>query len=88
MWLHRPFNPADGPGAAELFYPELREMLRAGARSSSTADELGDGVTGSWPATCLGGLVARGPRAISIMEQITHRHSAPSARELVRSAWS
>ena len=86
QWLHRPFNPADGARESlQLFYPELRDMLAGGGKVVLHRNELADGVTGlvagylAWV-----GLVPDGPRAISIVEQITHRQLGPVARELVR----
>jgi hypothetical protein len=85
-WLHRPFNPADGARETlQQFFPELRQMLAGGGKVVLHRNELGDAVTGmtagylAWT-----GLVPNGPRAISIVEQITHRQLGPVARELVR----
>jgi hypothetical protein len=85
-WLHRPFNPADGARETlHQFFPELRQILAGGGKVVLHRNELGDAVTGltagylAWT-----GLVPNGPRAISIVEQISHRQLGPVARELVR----
>jgi len=83
--LHRPFSP--GESAREVlasFYPELAAMLADGGRIVVHRNELGDPVVGlmagylAWTR-----LVPNGPRAISIIEQITHRQLGPVGRNLV-----
>jgi hypothetical protein len=85
VWLHRPFAPADNPRAMlESFYPELREMLRTGGKVIVHQAELGDPVSGLMAGYLLWtGMVPQGPRAISIMEQITQRGMGPVGRQLV-----
>ncbi|MEZ5231311.1 MAG: hypothetical protein R2755_23420 [Acidimicrobiales bacterium] len=84
-WLHRPFNPLDNPRhTVGAFYPELRELLRNGEKLIMHGSELGDGITGLMAGYLLWtGMVPEGPRAISIMEQLTQRQLGPIARQLV-----
>ncbi|MPY93074.1 MAG: hypothetical protein GEV08_08415 [Acidimicrobiia bacterium] len=83
--LHRPFSP--GESSREVLaalYPELAHMLADGGRVVVHRNELGDPVVGlmagylAWSR-----LVPNGPRAISIIEQITHRQLGPVGRNLV-----
>jgi hypothetical protein len=85
VWLHRPFAPGDNPRAMlESFYPELREMLRTGGKVVVHRAELGDPVIGLMAGYLLWtGMVPQGPRAISIMEQITQRGMGPVGRQMV-----
>ncbi len=87
-WVHRPFTPNDNPRAAmSAFYPELRESLRSGEKLVLHGSELGDSITGLMAGYLLwSGMVPEGPRAISIMEQLTQRQLGPSARQLVNQA--
>lgn len=84
-WLHRPFNPLDNARhTVGAFYPELRELLRSGEKLVMHGSELGDGITGLMAGYLLWtGMVPEGPRAISIMEQLTQRQLGPIARQLV-----
>jgi hypothetical protein len=84
-WLHRPFSPADSPRETlHQLYPELRQLLASNGKLVIHRNELGDAVAGLvagylvWSA-----LVPTGPRAISIIEQISHRQLGPVGRELV-----
>lgn len=84
-YLHRPFTPGEhGRAALEAFYPEMRELLRAGGKLVLHRSELGDPVVGLvagylvWSA-----MVPEGPRAISILEQITQRQLGAPGRQLV-----
>jgi hypothetical protein len=85
VWLHRPFAPGDNPrGMLESFYPELKEMLRAGGKVVVHRAELGDPVIGLMAGYLLWtGMVPQGPRAISIMEQITQKGMGPVGRQMV-----
>lgn len=84
-WYHRPFNPNDNPRAAlSAFYPELREWLRGGEKLVLHGSELSDSLTGLMAGYLLWtGMVPEGPRAVSIMEQLTQRQLGPAARQLV-----
>ncbi len=84
-WLHRPFNPFDTPRpVVGALYPELRELLRSGERLVLHSSELGDSLTGLMAGYLLWtGMVPEGPRAISMMEQLTARQLGPTARQLV-----
>ena len=84
-WLHRPFNPLDSPRASVAsFYPELRDLLRGGEKLVLHGSELGDGLTGLMAGYLLWtNMVPEGPRAISMMEQLTQRQLGPLARQLV-----
>ncbi len=85
VWLHRPFNPLDSPRASVAsFYPELRDLLRGGEKLVLHGSELGDGLTGLMAGYLLWtNMVPEGPRAISMMEQLTQRQLGPLARQLV-----
>ena len=84
-WLHRPFTPLDSPRASVAsFYPELRDLLRGGEKLVLHGSELGDGLTGLMAGYLLWtNMVPEGPRAISMMEQLTQRQLGPLARQLV-----
>lgn len=84
-WLHRPFNPLDMPRpVVAALYPELRALLRSGEKLLLHGSELGDGLTGLMAGYLLWtGMVPEGPRAISMMEQLTARQLGPTARQLV-----
>jgi len=84
-WLHRPLSLVDGTReTVAAFFPELREMLARGERLLLHRAELGDPVIGLLAGYLVwSGMVPEGPRAISIMEQITSRQLGPPGRELV-----
>jgi len=84
-WRHRPLAPGDDAAAFLMaFYPELRDLLAAGARVLVHQEELGDRVCGVMAGYLLwSGLLDSGPHAISVIEQITHRQLGPVGRELV-----
>jgi hypothetical protein len=87
-WLHWPFNALDNPRAAvATLYPELRDLLRQGEKLVLHSSELGDSMTGLMAGYLLWtGMVPEGPRAISIVEQLTQRQLGPLARQLVATA--
>lgn len=87
-WLHWPFNALDNPrGAVATLYPELRDLLRQGEKLVLHSSELGDSMTGLMAGYLLWtGMVPEGPRAISIVEQLTQRQLGPLARQLVATA--
>ena len=84
-WLHRPLSLVDGTRETVAeFFPELRGMLAAGERLLVHRAELGDAVVGLLAGYLVwSGMVPEGPRAISIMEQITGRQLGPPGRQLV-----
>jgi hypothetical protein len=84
-WLHRPFNPTESPRDALVqLYPELRQLLAQGGKLVLHRNELGDGVCGLVAGYLLWtSLLPTGPRAISLVEQITRRQLGPVGRELV-----
>ena len=84
MWLHRPF-PTDEPAPylAKL-YPELKDLTAAGGKLLVHQEELGDRICGLMAGYLLyADLVDTGPKAISVIEQITQRQLGPVGRELV-----
>jgi hypothetical protein len=87
-WRHRPFGPGDdAPTFLGALYPELKELLSGGARVLVHQDELGDRICGVVAGYLLwDGLIDSGPRAITVVEQITHRQLGPLGRELVADA--
>src|SRR5688500_2595109 len=84
-WAHRPFTPGDG--AREMLaqlYPELREALAQGGKLILHRNQLDDAVAGLVAGYLLWTrLVPTGPRAISLVEQITHRQLGPVGRRMV-----
>ena len=83
--LHRPFSAGESSRETmAALYPELARLLAEGGRVVVHRNELGDHVVGlmagylAWSQ-----LVPNGPRAISIIEQITHRQLGPVGRSLV-----
>lgn len=89
-WLHRPFSPVDDPAPflAQL-YPELKRLIAEGGRILVHQEELGDRVCGIMAGYLLyDHLVDSGPKAISVIEQITQRQLGPVGRELVSVALS
>ena len=84
-WLHRPFAPREEPQPfmAELF-GELRQRMRDGERLLIHQEEFGDRLAGLLGGYLIwSGLVASGPRAISIIERIRQRQLGPTGRELI-----
>lgn len=84
-WLHRPFGSEDDPTTiAAALYPEIRQQLASGSKLLLHQEELGDRVCGLVAGYLLwDGLIDSGPRAISVVEQITQRQLGPTGRELV-----
>ncbi len=84
-WVHRPFSPGEGSRECiAALYPQLRDLLASGGRIVVHRNELGDPVVGLMAGyLAWSGMVPDGPRAISIIEQITHRQLGPVGRNLV-----
>lgn len=84
-WRHRPFSVHDDARAIlAALYPELRQMLASGEKVLVHQDELGDRISGVMAGYLLwSGMVASGPQATSIVEQIVHRQMGPVGRQLV-----
>lgn len=87
-WRHRPFGPGDDAQAfLGALYPELKDLLSGGAKVLVHQEELGDRICGVVAGYLLwDGLIDSGPRAITVVEQITHRQLGPLGRELVADA--
>jgi hypothetical protein len=84
-WSHFPFAPTDDARAvlADLFQ-QLRGWLGAGERVLVHQEELGDRLMGAVGGYLLvAGLLDTGPKAITIIEQLTGRQMGPVGRELV-----
>ena len=65
-------------------YPELKELTGAGGKLLVHQEELGDRLCGLMAGYLLyDDLVDTGPKAISVIEQITQRQLGPVGRELV-----
>jgi len=84
-WAHFPVAPTDDSRQvlADL-YRQLREWLGAGERLLLHQEELGDrlmGVVGGY--LLFAGLLDSGPKAITVVEQLTSRQMGPVGRELV-----
>jgi hypothetical protein len=84
-WAHIPFGPQDDPYAVlPDMYRQLRDWLAAGEKLLLHQEELGDRLMGvvagylRWS-----GMIADGPQAITVVEQILHRQMGPVGRELV-----
>jgi hypothetical protein len=84
-WAHFPFGPQDEPrDALPSLYRQMREWLAADERLLVHMEELGDRVCGVVAGYLLwAGLLASGPQAITVVEQLTHRQLGPAGRELV-----
>jgi len=84
-WRHRPFS-RDDEAAVYLgaLFPELKALLGGGTQVLLHGEELGDRICGAVAGYLLwDGLIDTGPRAISVVEQITQRQLGPVGRELV-----
>jgi hypothetical protein len=84
-WIHRPFSSTDDPSVVlSKLYPELKDLVGAGGKLLVHQEELGDRLCGLMAGYLLyDGLVDAGPKAISVIEQITQRQLGPYGRELV-----
>lgn len=82
---HVPFNgPAAGPLGLTRAMAAIRDHVAAGERIVVHREELGERLTGLVAAYLLWmGMVADGPQAISITEQLFERELGQLARELV-----
>jgi hypothetical protein len=89
-WAHIPLAPADDPRLVlgEL-YSTLRGWLGKGERILLHQEELGDRLMGVVAGYLLFvGLLDSGPKAITVVEQLTARQMGPVGRELVAVASS
>ena len=85
-YLHWPVMPSDQTGLA-LVYGELKNLLGAGKKILIHHEELGDRLCGFIAGYLVwSGLIDASPRAITVVEQITHRQLGPNGREFVTSA--
>lgn len=84
-WRHRPFGADDEPlPVLRTLLPELRSLTAAGGKILVHQEELSDRVCGLMAGYLLwSGLVDSGPRAITVVEQITGRQLGPVGRNLV-----
>jgi hypothetical protein len=84
-WQHRPFgNHDDAASYLSTFFPELRDLLAAGAKVLIHGEELGDRLAGIIAGYLVwAGLLPTGPKAISLTERLTQRQLGPVGRELV-----
>jgi hypothetical protein len=85
LWAHIPFGPHDDPHVVlPDLYKQLKDWLAAGERILIHQEEMSDRLMGvvagylRWS-----GLIADGPQAIAVVEQIMHRQMGPDGRELV-----
>ena len=73
-----------GRATSSALFPEISELLADGTKVLMHGEELGDRICGTVAGYLLwDGLVDTGPRAISVIEQITQRQLGPVGRELV-----
>jgi hypothetical protein len=82
---HLPF-PAQGDprDVLEDFYKKLREWLGAGEKVLVHYEEFGDRLQGVLAGYLVyGGLIPDAPKAIAVLEELTHRQMGPVGRELV-----
>ena len=84
-WLHRPFGNHDDQAAyLSAFLPELRNLITSKHKVLIHGEELGDRISGIVGAYLVwSGLMASGPKAISLTEQLMQRQLGPLGRELV-----
>ncbi len=84
-WLHRPFSMGENVRSTlEAFYPELRDLLRNNGKLVLHRAELGDPIVGLVAGYLVwSSMVPEGPRAISIIEQITQRQLGAQGRQIV-----
>jgi hypothetical protein len=84
-WRHRPFSGDDDASALlGKLLPEIKSLLTQGTKVLMHGEELGDRICGTVAGYLLwDGLIDTGPRAISVVEQITQRQLGPVGRELV-----
>ena len=89
-WLHRPFgNHDDAAGYLAQLLPELKGLIAARHKVLVHGEELGDRISGIVGAYLVwSGLMADGPQAISLTEQLMQRQLGPLGRELVAVALS
>jgi hypothetical protein len=84
-WAHFPFAPTnDARAVLSDLFRHLRDWSTAGERLLIHQEELGDrlmGVVGGY--LLYAGLLDSGPKAITVIEQLTARQMGPVGRELV-----
>ena len=85
IWRHRPFaNDEDYASYLASLFPEIKALLAEGTKVLVHGEELGDRLCGAVAGFLLwDGLIDTGPRAISVIEQISQRQLGPTGRELV-----
>ncbi|MDY7105217.1 MAG: hypothetical protein S0880_28865 [Actinomycetota bacterium] len=84
-WRHRPIVAGERRDLDVLsLFAEIRDLLDSGNRVIIHRDELGDLVAGLMAGYLVWtNMVPAGPKAISIVEQITQRRLGPKGREFV-----
>ncbi|MCC5954356.1 MAG: hypothetical protein JJU45_19900 [Acidimicrobiia bacterium] len=84
-WRHWPFDTGDDPTPFLAgHFPQLADLLAAGAKLLVHNEELGDSVCGFMCGYLLwAGLVDNGPDAITVIERMVQRELGPFGRELV-----
>ena len=84
-WRHRPYaNAEESAEYLGALYPEIKALMVGGTKVLMHGEELGDRICGIVAGFLLwDGLIDSGPRAISVIEQITSRQLGPIGRELV-----
>jgi hypothetical protein len=87
-YVHRPITLGDHlPEVLETTYTDFSNLLQAGERLLVHHEELGDTVCGAMAGYLLwAGMVTPGPRAVTVIEQITGRVLGPTGREIVAMA--
>jgi hypothetical protein len=84
-WEHFPLGPAFEAGEVlGRLYPAVKEWLGAGEKVLLHQEEFGDLVQGVLAGYLIyAHLVPEAPRAIAILERLTHRPMGPAGREVV-----
>jgi hypothetical protein len=84
-WVHRPMTAGDRLAEVlEITYRDFNNLLEAGERLLVHHEELGDTICGVMAGYLLwSGMVGPGPRAVTVIEQITGRVMGPTGREMV-----
>ncbi len=84
-WQHRPFvDPEESASYLAALFPDVKQLITGGTKVVMHAEELGDRLCGALAGFLIwDGLIDTGPRAVSIIEQITQRQLGPTGRDLV-----